>query len=110
MRGVVMITPWDTLPKLAQNLYWYLPVKWLIKDKYDNIKNLRDFNGPIAVVMAGEDEIIPTRRTMELFESLSENKRLWTLQGAGHNDWPVVADRTWWKEVMNFVSGGTHDQ
>lgn len=109
VRGVVMITPWDTLPKLAQNLYWYLPVKWLIRDKYDNVKNLRDFDGPIAVVMAGEDEIIPNRRTMELFESLSGNKRLWTLQDAGHNDWPAVADRIWWAEVMDFVSGGARD-
>ena len=110
VKGVVMVTPWDTLPDLAQNLYWYLPVKWLIRDAYDNIINLRDFKGPIAVVMAGEDEIIPNKRTEKLFESLSENKRLWTVQNAGHNDWLRAVDETWWKEVMDFVDGGTGDR
>jgi pimeloyl-ACP methyl ester carboxylesterase len=110
VKGVVLITPWDTLPNLAQDIYWFLPVKRMIKDKYDNIKNLRDFNGPIAVIMAGEDEIIPNKRTKRLYESLSENKRLWTLQGVGHNDWLTAVDGTWWKEVMDFVSGGTRDR
>lgn len=106
VKGVILITPWDTLPNLAQDIYWALPAKLLVRDKYDNIANLRDFKGPIAVVMAGIDEVIPNKRTMNLFESLPENKRLWTLQGAGHNDWPGVVEEMWWKEVVDFVSGG----
>ena len=109
VKGVVMVTPWDTLPNLVQSLYWYLPAKWLIKDKYDNIKNIRDFKGPIAVVMAGKDEIVPNERTKKLFESLPGNKRLWTLQDVGHNNWLAVVDKTWWKEVMDFVNGGMRD-
>lgn len=108
-KGAVLVTPWDTLPNLAQDIYWFLPVKRLIRDKYDNIKNLRDFKGPIAVIMAGEDEIIPNKRTKKLYESLPENKRLWTLQGVGHNDWLTAVDGMWWKEVMDFVSGGPRD-
>ncbi|UCF05463.1 MAG: alpha/beta fold hydrolase [bacterium] len=106
VRGVVLITPWDNLPNLAQALYPYVPARLLLRDRYDNIRNLRHYKGPIAVVMAGEDEIIPEKRTMHLFESLPENKRLWTLHGAGHNNWPAVVDVTWWREVMDFVSGG----
>jgi pimeloyl-ACP methyl ester carboxylesterase len=106
VKGVVLITPWDNLPNLAQVLYPYIPARLLLKDKYDNIKNLRHYKGPIAVIRAGKDEIIPEKRTMHLFDSLPENKRLWTLDGAGHNDWPSTVDETWWREVMDFVSGG----
>lgn len=109
VKGVVLITPWDTLPNLAQDIYWFLPVKRLIRDRYDNIENLRDFKGPIAVIMAGEDEVIPNKRTKRLYESLPESKRLWILQGVGHNDWLTVVDGAWWKEVMDFVGGGTGD-
>jgi pimeloyl-ACP methyl ester carboxylesterase len=107
VKGVVLVTPWDTLPNLAQDIYWFLPVKRLIRDKYDNIKNLKDFKGPIAVIMAGEDEIIPNKRTKKLYESLPEKKRLWILQDVGHNDWLTAVDGMWWKEVMDFVSGET---
>lgn len=108
VKGIVMVTPWDTLPDLAQNLHWYAPARWMIRDRYDNICNLRDFKGPIAVVMAGKDEIIPNRRTRRLFESLPAEKKLWILRNAGHNDWLAVVDDTWWKEIMEFASGGMH--
>ncbi len=110
VKGTVMVTPWDTLPNLAQSLYWYLPSKWLVKDKYDNIKNLRNFKGPVAVAMADKDEIIPNKLTKRLFKSLPGNKRLWTLQNVGHNDWLTVVDRTWWKEIMDFVNSDTRNR
>jgi pimeloyl-ACP methyl ester carboxylesterase len=109
-KGVVLVTPWDTLPDLAQDIYRFLPVRRLVRDRYDNIGNLRDFEGPIAVVMAGEDEIIPNRRTKRLYEALPESKRLWTLQGAGHNDWLTVVGGVWWREIMDFVSGSGRDR
>jgi alpha-beta hydrolase superfamily lysophospholipase len=34
IKGVVLFTPWDTLPDLAQTHYWYLPARWLALDKY----------------------------------------------------------------------------
>lgn len=110
VKGVVLITPWDTLPNLAQDIYWFLPVKRLIRDRYDNIENMRNFGGPVAVIMAGEDEVIPNKRTKKLCESLPENKKLWTLQGVGHNDWHTAVDGAWWGEIMRFVSGGDGDR
>ena len=40
VQGAVMLTPWDSLPRLAQRLYGYLPARWLIRDRYDNVENL----------------------------------------------------------------------
>jgi pimeloyl-ACP methyl ester carboxylesterase len=108
--GVVLLTPWDTLPDLAQDIYRIPGVKQLVRDRYDNIENLRDYDRPIAVIMAEEDEIIPNERTMNLYESLPDTKRLWTLRGAGHNDWLAVVDNDWWKEVMDFASEAAHDK
>jgi pimeloyl-ACP methyl ester carboxylesterase len=104
--GVILVMPWDTLPNIAQDVYWALPTKLLVRDRYDNINNLRDFKGPIAVVMAGRDDVIPNKRTLNLYESLPEGRRLWTLESAGHNDWPLVVGEGWWREVMDFAAGG----
>jgi pimeloyl-ACP methyl ester carboxylesterase len=104
VRGAVMLTPWDSLPRLAQRLYWYLPARWLVRDRYDNVENLRTFDGPVAVLMAGRDEVIPNAHTMRLYESLPGQKRLWVFDRAGHNSWPASADAGWWAEVMDFVA------
>ncbi|NNE44423.1 MAG: alpha/beta fold hydrolase, partial [Gemmatimonadetes bacterium] len=59
IEGVVLITPWASLPDLAQSLYWYLPAKWLTRDRYDNVRNLQMYGGPVAVAICSEDEVIP---------------------------------------------------
>ena len=99
----VIRTPWDSLTHLATDKYWFLPVRWILKDTYDNVANLADYNGPVAVIMAGKDEIIPNRLTRHLYETLGEPKRLWTFPNAGHNSWPSSPDASWWKEMMDFL-------
>jgi len=102
--GVVMITPWDSLPNVAQKLYWYFPARWLVHDQYDNVRNVQSYAQPVAVVLAEHDEIIPPTSSMRLYESLTAPKRLWVLIGAGHNSWPAGPKEAWWREAMDFVS------
>lgn len=105
IQGAVMLTPWDTLPDLAQRTYWYLPARWIVRDRYDNIGHLRAFDGPVAVLMAGEDEVIPNENTMRLYEALSGRKQLWVFDRARHNTWPTAVGEAWWEEVMAFMAG-----
>ena len=101
--GVALITPWDTLPNLAQALYWFLPARWIVKDRYDNVANLANYRGPVGVVLAGQDEIIPNRLTRRLYEALPDPKRLWEFPPAGHNSWPSGSQEPWWGDMMNFL-------
>ena len=101
--GLVLITPWDSLTHLATDKYWFLPVRWMLKDTYDNVANLAGYHGPVAVILAGQDEIIPNRLTRHLYETLREPKRLWTFPNAGHNSWPSSPDEPWWREMMDFL-------
>lgn len=103
IEGIILLTPWDTLPDLAQSIYWYIPARWLAKDHYDNISNLQSFTGPIAVLIAKQDEFIPNKHSQRLYDSLPGQKNLWWFD-SGHNDWPYKSDETWWREVMTFVS------
>ena len=75
----------------------------MLKDRYDNVANLADYRGPVAVAMAGQDGIIPNRLTRHLYESLQAPKRLWTFPEAGHNSWPSGPQEPWWAEMMNFL-------
>jgi pimeloyl-ACP methyl ester carboxylesterase len=102
--GIVLITPWDTLLSVANEKFPLFPVRFLLKDKYDSIENLKGFQGRIAIIGAERDEIIPMRHADELYRSLSGSKRKWVIDGVGHNDWPMSVDRRWWHEVMGFVS------
>jgi pimeloyl-ACP methyl ester carboxylesterase len=104
IRGLLLITPFDTMAKVAQRHYWFLFARWLVRDKFDTLARLRDFDGPIAVVLAGRDEVIPNRNTLALFEALPAKKKLWRFENAGHNSLPLEPWRPWWREAMRFIA------
>jgi uncharacterized protein len=82
-RGVVMLTPWDSLLGVAKAKFPWLPVGLLLKDTYDNVGNPAHYKGPVAVIMSKRDEVIPNDLTKRLYASLSGRKRLWTFEGSG---------------------------
>ena len=103
LHGLLLVTPWDRLENVARHHYGWLPVGWLLRDKYDSVGNLAGFTRPVVVALAEHDEIIPPRMAVALHESLRAPKRLKTLRGAGHNDWVERVDAAWWREVADFL-------
>jgi pimeloyl-ACP methyl ester carboxylesterase len=101
--GVALITPWDSLTHLAQKLYPLLPIRLLLRDRYDSTGNMRTYPGPVGVVVAEHDEIVPASHTQRLFSSLPGRRKLWVMRGVGHNDWPDSPGRGWWAEVLEFL-------
>jgi len=102
--GIILITPWDTLASVAKSLFPYLPVQLVLTDKYDSIGNLQTFKNKISVVGAERDEILPIKHAINLYNALPEgSKRMWIIKGAGHNDWPMYAEASLFKEITDFV-------
>jgi fermentation-respiration switch protein FrsA (DUF1100 family) len=101
--GLALITPWDALPEVAQAHYPFFPARWLTLDKFNSVRNLAGYDGPVAVILAGRDEVVPTHHGQRLYDSLSKPKRRWIFDDAGHNDWPISATESWWREVVSFV-------
>ncbi len=104
IKGVVLFLPWDSLPNLAQTHLWYLPARWMVLDKYNNIENLQRFEENIAVILAENDEVIPVQHGKKLYDSITANKKLWLFEDARHNEMPVEAELHWWKGVIEFIS------
>ena len=102
--GIVLLTPWDTLGNVAQALYWFLPAKYLAKDAYDSVTNLNGFAGPLAILQAGNDDLVPSASTQTLFDSFAGKKRLWRLDGATHNTWYQFADRQFWTHLGTYLT------
>ncbi len=104
IKGLLLITPWDKLENIGRHHYPWVPVKWLLRDRYDTVGNLNGFRGRIAVVLAEQDSIVPAQFGRDLFDSLSGLKSLWTIPGADHNEWMNSVDDAWWRSVISFLA------
>lgn len=101
--GVVLITAWDSLARLAQTHYPYVPARWLVRDRFDSVAYLEHYNGPVALVVAARDTMVPREHSMRLYQSISTRKNLWVMDEAGHNSWPTAPGHPWWREVSDFI-------
>jgi uncharacterized protein len=100
---LLLITPWDRLENIGRHHYPWLPVNWLLHDRFDSAAYLAGHHGRSAVVIAERDRIVPAAFGQALHASLPEPKRLWTAAGADHNDWLWQVDTAWWLEVVEYL-------
>ena len=105
--GLLLITPWDRLEHVAAHHYPWLPVKWLLRNRYDSAGHLASFDRPVMVAVAERDAIVPARFGAALHDALPDPKRFVVVKGAGHNDWVEHLEDGWWREAMSFVLGGS---
>ncbi|MEX3787987.1 alpha/beta hydrolase [Paraburkholderia sp. BR14374] len=106
--GMMLITPWDRLEHVAAHHFPWLPVRWLLRDRYDSVTHLASFDGPILVMVAERDSIVPARFGEALYNSLSAPRKLMTVKAADHNDWIGHVDQTWWREATDFLLTPSH--
>jgi alpha-beta hydrolase superfamily lysophospholipase len=103
--GLLMITPWNRLEDVATYHFPWLPVRWLLRDKYDSERSLRGFTRPVAVLVAERDRTVPPTAGRALYEALSGPKRLTVVNGADHNDWQAHVAPDWWPKTIDFLLG-----
>ena len=104
VRGLALLTPWDTLTNAAAVHYPFVPVSLLVRDKYDSIANLAKFRPPVCVICCTGDTILPARLGENLFAHLPGPKKLILHEGYEHNDWPGSPELAWWDEALNFIA------
>lgn len=83
---VALVTPFDSLAAVAQGHYPWLPVRWLMKERYDSTAALADYRGPLLILRAGRDAVVPAARTDALIESLPSPPEVVGFPHADHND------------------------
>jgi hypothetical protein len=104
--GMFLVTPFSNLADIASHHYPFLPVKLILRERYDCIEALRDCRQRVAVLLAGEDEVVPTKFGQKLFDTYSGPKRLWMQPTATHNSVDYASDAPLWREVSDFLLHG----
>ena len=72
--GLILESPFTSMVSLAQIYYPYIPVKFLLKDKYESVKKLHLVKCPILIMHGKEDQIVPFKMGVKMFESSNPPK------------------------------------
>ena len=72
--GLVLETPFTSMIEVAKNFYPYIPVAFLLKDKYDNQNKIKNINMPVLVMHGEADQIVPFWMGEKIFQMANQPK------------------------------------
>src|SRR3954452_12523263 len=85
MTGLILVTPFDSLEALAQDLSWWSPAGPLLRHRMPTLDFVRGSPVPTALIVAERDTIAPPQRSAALRAAVA-NLVFEAAVGAGHND------------------------
>jgi uncharacterized protein len=100
-KGLMLITPYTTIAERAEEIYWYLPASYILKDNFNNIDNIKKINIPLLIVHGTSDTVIPMSHSQKLIEAANDPKKLIIYEGKGHNNLDFKKVYTEMREYFN---------
>lgn len=82
---IVLLVPFNRLADVAARRFFFVPVRLLLLDRWDNAKALSSYRGNVEIIAAEQDSIIPPFHAVNLARACPQAK-LFMIPG-GHNDW-----------------------
>jgi pimeloyl-ACP methyl ester carboxylesterase len=83
---LVLVTPYDSIARVAQGHYRWFPIFLILKDRFDSLSRVPRISAPTLVLIAQLDEVIPRPRTDALVAAFPPAQvRVQILPGVAHN-------------------------
>lgn len=85
-RALILESTFTSVPNMAKIKMPYVPVGGLIRNRFESIDKIGDYEGPLLMSHGEDDKVIPIEQGDQLFEAANEPKRFHRLPGKGHNE------------------------
>jgi hypothetical protein len=101
--ALILRSPFTSLAAVGQHHYPFLPVSWLLRDRYAALDRIAGLRAPLLVIAGDGDRIVPFALSRRLFDAAPEPKRFLAIPGADHNDFEMLAGDALLAEVREFL-------
>jgi pimeloyl-ACP methyl ester carboxylesterase len=99
---LVLVTPYDSIANVAAAAMPLIPVRWLLRDRFNSAGAAPALDNPSLVLMAERDRVIPRRHSEKLVAAL--DPRIVTavvVPGADHNTIGLM--KSYWDHLAAFL-------
>jgi pimeloyl-ACP methyl ester carboxylesterase len=104
---LVLISPYTSMIDMASRLAPFLPVRWLVRDRYETSRKAPSLALPALVIHGTDDELIPVSMGRRIAQLLPHSE-LVLVDGGHHADLFDVDPRLFTK-IAAFAQGGRID-
>lgn len=84
VKGIILITPFDSIENIAKKKYPIFPIKLLLKHKFNEAQFLSKTNTPVIIIALKNDDIIPNTSLKNLLKHINNLKQIIYIDGVKH--------------------------
>lgn len=100
-RALVVTATFTSMPDLAQKLYPWLPARWLIRHRYDNLEKIQRCTQPVFIAHGDRDTLVPIAQGERLYAAAHPPKQFFVMKGHEHYEGP---DEAFFAALRQFLS------
>jgi fermentation-respiration switch protein FrsA (DUF1100 family) len=101
--ALILHAPFTSAVDVGRTAYPYLPVRLLLKDKYENDRKIAKVRSPVLIIHGERDSVIPFHLGRKLFELAADPKEWLAIPDADHNDLAFAGGRRYWDTIESFL-------
>ena len=102
IQGAVLVSPYDSVKKVAQEKLPLIPISLLLRHKFDSESRAAKINVPLLCLAAEEDKVIPRHHSQALFEKWQGAKKMKIIKAEGHNT--LMTNPKAWHNINRFLN------
>ena len=99
---LILISPFTSLVDVARRSFPFLPVRWMMLDRYDTWSKAPGVTLPVLVIHGERDGVVPSSMGHRLLERFADARGTF-IPEAGHNDLFAVAGGQLLDEIARFA-------
>ncbi len=101
-RALILQNTFASMSEVAANKFPWLPIRWMIRNRYPSAKRIQGYTGPLHQVHGTADAVVPFANGQKLFDaSPSKQKQFIKIPGGTHNSpLPKIYDES----LVDFLS------
>ncbi len=98
VKKMALISPFDSITRVAQNNFMIFPMFLMLLDKYDSISRVKDIKAETFVLIAEHDEVIPRIHSQRLIDKFAaEQITVKIIADSRHND---ISDKVEYYQLL----------
>lgn len=101
---LILITPFDSLQNVAKYRFPFMPIDWILKDKYESWRYAPKLTLPTLILMAEHDQVIPRANTERLYAQFKSGVALFKVI-ANRDHGSIYQDAQYVPLLKAFVAG-----
>lgn len=85
-RGLILQNTFTSMPDAAAYHYPWAPVRWLMKNRYNNLERIANYSGPLLQSHGDADTVVPFALGQKLHAAAIGPKQFYVSKGLDHNN------------------------